>query len=142
MNFFRIIIFFFLLQFKAYALIEVDITRGNLTPLPIAVSPLSLDKSSIEESKKILNVEDIGSEISLVVENNLKTSGLFSFASSAPFILANKKQDEIIFAEKYGRLYGLVFQIIDDIIDQTENFKTLGTGKHASRETNYNSSIC
>ena len=33
-----------LLQFKAYALIEVDITRGNLSPLPVAVSPLSSDK--------------------------------------------------------------------------------------------------
>tara|TARA_Y100000741_G_scaffold275458_1_gene215345 strand:- start:49 stop:1389 length:1341 start_codon:yes stop_codon:yes gene_type:complete len=86
MNFFRIIIFFFLLQFKAYALIEVDITRGNLTPLPIAVSPLSLDKSSIEESKKILNVEDIGSEISLVVENNLKTSGLFNPLAKDAFL--------------------------------------------------------
>ena len=28
------------------ALIEVDITRGNLDPLPIAVSPLSIDEIS------------------------------------------------------------------------------------------------
>ena len=28
---------------KAFALIEVDITRGNLSPLPLAVSPLSID---------------------------------------------------------------------------------------------------
>ena len=39
-----------LLPIKAFALIEVDITRGNLNPLPIAVSPLSID----ENSKKIL----------------------------------------------------------------------------------------
>ena len=31
---------------KAFALIEVDITRGNLNPLPIAVSPLSIDEHS------------------------------------------------------------------------------------------------
>ena len=36
-------IFFILLLFslnQAKALIEVDITRGNLNPLPVAVSPL------------------------------------------------------------------------------------------------------
>ena len=35
-----------LLPLKAFALIEVDITRGNLNPLPIAVSPLSIDAKS------------------------------------------------------------------------------------------------
>ena len=33
---------------KSFGLIEVDITRGNLNPLPIAISPLSID----DESKK------------------------------------------------------------------------------------------
>ena len=33
-----------LLPIKAFALIEVDITRGNLNPLPVAVSPLAIDK--------------------------------------------------------------------------------------------------
>ena len=31
---------------KVFALIEVDITRGNLNPLPLAVSPLSIDNKS------------------------------------------------------------------------------------------------
>ena len=31
---------------NAFALIEVDITRGNLDPLPIAVSPLHVDVKS------------------------------------------------------------------------------------------------
>jgi len=57
-----------LLPIKALALIEVDITRGNLTPLPVAVSPLAIDKSSkeiLKDSKK----ENLGSEISMIVEN-------------------------------------------------------------------------
>ena len=37
---------FLILSFNAKALIEVDITRGNLNPLPIAVSPLSIDEKS------------------------------------------------------------------------------------------------
>ena len=35
---------------NANALIEVDITRGNLSPLPIAVSPLSIDENSKKNS--------------------------------------------------------------------------------------------
>ena len=31
---------------KSFGLIEVDITRGNLNPLPVAVSPLSIDEKS------------------------------------------------------------------------------------------------
>ena len=39
-------LFFILLTTNANALIEVDITRGNLDPLPIAVSPLHVDPKS------------------------------------------------------------------------------------------------
>ncbi len=56
----------------------------------------------------------------------MKTSALFSFSSSAPFILAKKNKKLIKFAEEFGNLYGLVFQIADDIIDQTDSFKKLG----------------
>ena len=39
---------------KSFALIEIDITRGNLDPLPIAVSPLHVDiKSENYEGIKI-----------------------------------------------------------------------------------------
>ena len=40
---FLMILFF---PLKSFSLIEVDITRGNLNPLPIAVSPLSIDDKS------------------------------------------------------------------------------------------------
>ena len=52
---------------QSYALIEVDITRGNLSPLPVAVSPLSIDLKSKDIFEKILKKKDIGSEISKVV---------------------------------------------------------------------------
>ena len=42
-----------LLPIKAFAVIEVDITRGNLNPLPVAVSPLSIDKKSKNSFKEI-----------------------------------------------------------------------------------------
>ena len=84
-----IILFFLILSpIKALALIEVDITRGNLDPLPIAVSPLSIDETSKKGFEKILNKKNIGSEISKVVENNLKTSGLFNPLNKDAFLQA------------------------------------------------------
>ena len=73
-----LIIILILLPIKTFALIEVDITRGNLSPLPIAVSPLSIDENSKKNFKDILKKENLGSEISIIVENNLKQSGLFN----------------------------------------------------------------
>ena len=58
-----------LLTTKANSLIEIDITRGNLDPLPIAVSPLFQDDKSKKNSKNELKIENVGSEISSVVEN-------------------------------------------------------------------------
>ena len=41
-------------SFKSFALIEIDITRGNLDPLPIAVSPMSIDEKSRKSFEGIL----------------------------------------------------------------------------------------
>ena len=48
-----LLIIFLIFPIKAYALIEVDITRGNLNPLPLAVSPLSIDDKSRKTSLNI-----------------------------------------------------------------------------------------
>ena len=86
LKFLRTLIVLLLIQFKAYALKEVDITRGNLSHLPVAVSPLASDKKSLAEVEKILKIKDIGSEISLVVENNLKQTGLFNPLAKDAFL--------------------------------------------------------
>jgi len=82
------IFFIFIFHTNSLALIEVDITRGNLNPLPIAVSPLSIDENSKKNFEKILNKKDIGSEISKVIENNLKISGLFNPLNKDAFLQA------------------------------------------------------
>ena len=76
----QLITLLILILFPSYlnALIEVDITRGNLNPLPIAVSPLYSNNDTANELKKEINVDNIGSEISSVIENNLRTTGLFN----------------------------------------------------------------
>ena len=85
-NLFLQILFYFLLISKCYSLIEVDITRGNLNPLPIAVSPLFSDKISVQELKKKTNKENLGEEISNIVENNLKITGLFNPLDKKAFL--------------------------------------------------------
>ena len=81
-----ICLLFLLKTTNSYSLIEVDITRGNLNPLPVAISPLFQDKKSKNEFQRELNFDDLGSEISKVVENNLKQSGLFNPLSKDAFL--------------------------------------------------------
>jgi len=87
-NFLFISLILLTLPIRAFALIEVDITRGNLNPLPLAVSPLSIDEESRKDFETILKKEDIGSEISIIVENNLRTSGLFNPLNKDAFLQA------------------------------------------------------
>ena len=51
---------------KSFALIEVDITRGNLDPLPIAISPLHVDIKSQEI--KDIKVKQLGENISKIID--------------------------------------------------------------------------
>ena len=47
-----ITLFLILFPINSHALIEVDITRGNLDPLPVAVTPLSIDEKSRKSLEK------------------------------------------------------------------------------------------
>ena len=50
---------------KSFALIEIDITRGNLDPLPIAVSPLNVDIKS--ENYEGIKIKELGEDISKIM---------------------------------------------------------------------------
>ncbi len=77
---------FFLKPGISYSLVEIDITRGNLDPLPISVSPFFADETSKEKIRKILNIDNLGLEISKVIENNLKRTGLFDTLDRESFL--------------------------------------------------------
>ena len=79
--FLALIIYFFFNSL--YALIEVDINRGNLDPLPIAVSPLHVDIKSENESIK---VKELGNNISAIIEKNFKNTGLFNPLKKEAFV--------------------------------------------------------
>jgi len=67
-----------------FALIEVDITRGNLDPLPIAVSPLYVDVKS--EKNDDIKVKELGNNISEIIEKNFKSTGLFNPLKKEAFV--------------------------------------------------------
>jgi len=80
-----LILSLFLFSYKnAYGLITVDITRGNLDPLPIAVSPLHVDPKS--EKLSIFETAKLGEEISKIVEKNFKSTGLFNPLKKDAFV--------------------------------------------------------
>ena len=82
----KIIITCFIILFstKSFALIEIDITRGNLDPLPIAVSPLHVDIKS--EKFEGIKVMELGDKISEIIEKNFKNTGLFNPLKKDAFV--------------------------------------------------------
>ena len=50
----------FIFNNSAIALVEVDITRGNLDPLPIAVSPLYVEPGSKDIKKDDKVIKNVG----------------------------------------------------------------------------------
>ena len=74
-KFIVLLIFKIFLTSNAFALIEVDITRGNLDPLPIAVSPLHVDIKS--EAYDGIKIKELGENISSIVEKNFSPSIIF-----------------------------------------------------------------
>ena len=75
-TFILIVVFNLFFYVKSHSLIEVDITRGNLDPLPIAVSPLHVDVKS--DQFKDIKIKDLGENISGIIEKNFKSTGLFN----------------------------------------------------------------
>ena len=74
----------FLIINNSNALIEIDITRGNLDPLPIAISPLHVDINS--ENYEGLKIKELGDDISKLIENNFRSTGLFNPLKKEAFV--------------------------------------------------------
>jgi TolB protein len=80
----KIFVFILFLTTKSFAVVSVDITRGNLDPLPIAVSDFYLDAKLNDNIKKL----QLESKISEIIKSNLSRSGLFFPLEKKSFIQA------------------------------------------------------
>ena len=83
-KFFFIFFFNIFLITNSSALIEIDITRGNLDPLPIAISPLHVDVKS--ENYEGMKIKELGENISKIIENNFRGTGLFNPLKKEAFV--------------------------------------------------------
>ena len=93
----------------------------NYLSLCIGHKGLALGQSlDLEFENKILSINKVLDMYSK------KTAKLFEFSFSAPFILKDESKKDIMFAKEYGNLFGLIFQIIDDLIDEIGTFKKIG----------------
>ena len=81
-----VICYLFIFGNTANALVEVDITRGNLDPLPIAVSPLYIEPGSTEIIVGEKIIKNVGEEISKIIEVNFRRSGLFNPLKKDSFV--------------------------------------------------------
>ena len=57
---------------------------------------------------------------------NKKTGSLFEFSFAAPFIIKDESIKRIKFSKNYGSIFGRIFQIVDDLIDEVDSFKEIG----------------
>jgi TolB protein len=80
------IFYVFVFNSSAIALVEVDITRGNLEPLPIAVSPLYIELGSKDIKTKDKVIKNVGEKISEIIEVNFRRSGLFNPLKKDSFV--------------------------------------------------------
>lgn len=67
----------------AHAVLRVDITRGNVDPLPIAIPDFA---GSAQEQTQDGSTDEIGRNIAAVISNNLARSGLFRPIDPKAFI--------------------------------------------------------
>ena len=63
-----------------------------------------------------------------------KTGKLFSFCCAAPLIIKKKSRNDIKKFENIGAEIGLLFQIIDDLLDFKGNAKKLGKKIHKDKK--------
>ena len=85
-KFILVIFYLFVFNKAALGLVEIDITRGNLDPLPIAVSPLYVEPGSKDVITDTKIIKNIGEEISKVIEVNFRRSGLFNPLKKESFV--------------------------------------------------------
>ena len=107
------IFYLFIFNSSAIALVEVDITRGNLDPLPIAVSPLYIESGSKEiKQDDGTIIKNIGEEISKVIEVNFRRSGLFNPLKKDSFFKGLNKPDLLKFISITFDISSPIFLII------------------------------
>jgi len=96
----------------------------------LAVLDLLAKTSSTMADGEVMQLEN-SSDITLSEEKYLeiifgKTAVLFSAACEVAALANNRSNEEIIALREFGKNLGIIFQIVDDVLDYVSQEKTLG----------------
>ncbi|MDC0057818.1 polyprenyl synthetase family protein [Pelagibacteraceae bacterium] len=78
------------------------------------------------QSLDLLYENKIFSKNKIIEMYSKKTGKLFEFSFAAPFIIKEESMNRIRFSQEYGSIFGTIFQIVDDFIDEGNSFKEIG----------------
>lgn len=78
-----LLLFSFFLAEPAHAIVTIDINRGNINPLPIAVPEFVFEANALTDAG---TVKELGHNIASIIEADLERSGLFAAVPHAAFI--------------------------------------------------------
>ncbi len=84
-NFILILTALLVLPATAYAQLRVDVTRGSVEPLPVAIAPFYPERPEFAQ---------LGRDIPEIITSNLKSSGLFAPINQRSFIQDSKSIQE------------------------------------------------
>ena len=118
-NYLLIIIFYFFSISNLFALIKVDITRGNLDPLPIAVSPLHVESEAEKIENNSNQILDFTREI-----KNFDEEFKVKITESLWSIIYSDGSSDMYEDNFMRRLTGLLYldkKIVGDIKERTKN---------------------
>ncbi len=86
--------------------------------------------SSIMADGEVLQLEN-SNNIKISFEQYLdiiygKTAILFSSACAVPALISNKKEEEFLSLKEFGKNLGLIFQMVDDVLDYSAKEQNIG----------------
>ena len=88
-----------------------------------------------------VDIESEGKHIdeeTIIYLNTLKTGALFRAACNAGVLIAGGSEEMLRAADEYGRMLGLAFQLVDDLLDndaQADTGKTKGSDISSHKST-------
>lgn len=124
----------------AFEIIFEEIEKSNYNSHYCKIGSIISKASGIKGmiTGQVIDIESEGKEISLerLMEMHNKKTGALIKSACMVGALSAKREDIINYVEEYGMNIGLVFQIVDDILDYTGDTLTLGKSTGSDSDNN------
>ncbi|KMT21353.1 polyprenyl synthetase family protein [Clostridium cylindrosporum] len=124
----------------AFEIIFDEIEKSNYNSYYAKIGKIISNASGIRGmiAGQIIDIESEGKAISIdrLIEMHSKKTGALIEAACIVGALSAEREDYLDIIREYGKNIGLVFQIVDDILDYTGDPKVLGKNIGSDKENN------